>query len=360
MRPPSRPILTLSSLWLALLLVVSLTGTASAQDTATVASPTALRSTPATNADTLEILPAGSTVTAVRHDGNWWLVTTAAGRQGYVHEQFLRLNGGAAPPSPAPGTSRSPAAPATQTGRPPATPPRPAPGRTPPAAPGVRQPRGFVAAGVMMQPGKTSFVDQRSTSVFRETATWSGSYEVESGVGADVGVFARLWNNLGLGVAVTSASRAGDGAIAASYPHPFFFGRPRTADAEIPDADRTETAVHVSAALLVPTSSRLRIALFAGPSLYSISQTLADDLRVTDEYPYDTITVAPAGTTDVSESVVGFHAGGDVSWYVTERVGAGLLVRYAAATKGVSVGGGDEFDLKGGGIQIGVGLRLRF
>jgi opacity protein-like surface antigen len=250
----------------------------------------------------------------------------------------------ATPPPPPPGSGR--ATPARQT--------------PPPPPPAGRQWRGFIAAGAMFQPEKASFTDARSRSVFRETATWSGDYDVDGGIGADIGAVARLWGNLGAGLAVTSVTRAGTAALSASYPHPFFFGRTRPADADADDVDRTETGVHVSLAYLVPASGRLRLTLFGGPSLYAIEQTVVDDLTVNEAYPYDSITIAPAGTTDVSETAVGFHAGADATWYVTERLGAGVLLRYATATKSVSVNGGDDFDLKAGGLQVGVGLRLRF
>lgn len=249
-----------------------------------------------------------------------------------------------------------------------ATPPPPPPAgraaaaaqRPAPTPPPARQWRGFIAAGAMFQPEKASFTDARSESVFRETATWSGDYDIDGGVGADIAAFARLWRNVGAGLAVTSVTRAGNAALSASYPHPFFFGQARTAETEASDTDRTETGVHVSVAYLVPSSGRLRLTLFGGPSFYSIEQTVVDDLTVNEAYPYDSISVAPGGTTDVSESAVGFHAGADATWYFTERFGAGALLRYATATKAVSVNGGDDFDLKAGGLQIGVGVRFRF
>ncbi|MGE0811829.1 MAG: outer membrane beta-barrel protein [Vicinamibacterales bacterium] len=231
------------------------------------------------------------------------------------------------------------------------------PARRPAAAP---QWRGFLAAGAMFQPPKASFTDARSVSVFRESATWRNAVDVDGGVGLDAGVFARLWRSLGAGVSLTSVSRSGKGAVSASYPHPFFFGRMRSAEAEASGLDRTETGVHVSLAYLVPTSGRVRVTIFGGPSFYSVEQTVVADLAVTEAYPYDTVSVAPAGTTDVSKSVTGAHVGADVSWYFSRRFGAGALLRYATASTQASVNGGSDFDLKAGGVQVGLGLRFRF
>ncbi|MEZ5292338.1 MAG: hypothetical protein R2745_14755, partial [Vicinamibacterales bacterium] len=134
------------------------------------------------------------------------------------------------------------------------------------------QSRGFVAANAMFQPSKASFSDSRSVSVFRESASWRNAVDVDGGVGLDAGVFARLWRSLGAGVSLTSVSRSGKGAVSASYPHPFFFGRMRSAEAEASGLDRTETGVHVSLAYLVPTSGRVRVTIFGGPSFYSVEQ----------------------------------------------------------------------------------------
>jgi len=41
-------------------------------------------------------------------------------------------------------------------------------------------------------------------------------------------------------------------------------------------------------------------------------------------------------------------------------VGAGALLRYAAGKKTAAVDGGTAFDLEAGGLQIGVGLRVKF
>jgi hypothetical protein len=252
----------------------------------------------------------------------------------------------AAPPPPPPGTTRP--VPATQ--------------KPVPRAPVRRGPqwRGSVAAGASWQPGTSSFTERRSETVFRETATTIGEYELEGAVGIDVGGVLRLWRNLGIGLAVTALSRPGEAAFSLSSPHPFFFNRPRTATTAAADLDRTETGVHLSAAYHIGGGGRWRVSLFGGPSFYAISQPVVDMLVVTDAYPYDTITAAPGQTSDQVERAIGFHVGGDVSWYFSRRVGAGALVRYANAEATTSINGGADVTLTAGGAQVGLGLRLRF
>ncbi len=251
--------------------------------------------------------------------------------------------------------------PAPTTARPaPVPPPAPQPAVRAAAAPRPRQSRGFVELGGIFQSQKASFTDSRTFTSNRESGTQTGEYDIDGGAGADLGAFVRVWRNLGAGLTATQVTRAGEAAFSGRYPHPFFFGQPRSAATSATDLDRIETGVHVSAAYLLPSSGRFALTVFGGPSFFTIEQTVVDDLTVNETYPYDTVTLAPAGQSDLSESAVGFHVGADATWYFTRRLGAGALLRYTSATKSVAIGSGDAFDLEAGGLQIGVGLRFKF
>ncbi len=256
----------------------------------------------------------------------------------------------AAPPPPAP----------TAAGPRPAPVPPPQPAARAAAAPRLRQSRGFVAVGGVFQSEKASFTDTRTLTYNRESASQTGEYDIDGGVGLDLGAFARVWRNLGAGVAVTQVTRAGGAEYSARYPHPFFFNQARTATTLASDLDRTETGGHVSAAYLLPSSGRFGLTVFGGPSFFSMEQTVVADLTVTETYPYDTVAIAPGARSDISESAVGFHVGADATWYFTRRLGAGALLRYTSAKKNVAIGTGESFDLEAGGLQIGVGLRFKF
>ncbi|MEZ5421353.1 MAG: hypothetical protein R2708_28995, partial [Vicinamibacterales bacterium] len=151
--------------------------------------------------------------------------------------------------------------------------------------------RGLLAVNGLFQPTTTSFADRQELSYFREPASYSGAYDIDSGIGVDIGGFARLWRNLGAGVSVSQLSRKGEAAFTGSYPHPFFFSRLRQADTSATGLDRSETGVHVSAAFLVPSNGRLHLVLFAGPSFFSMTQDVVNDITVTEAYPYDTVTI---------------------------------------------------------------------
>ncbi len=271
---------------------------------------------------------------------------------------------GTTPVLAAEGGQQTPAVPppAPATARPtPVPPPAPQPAARAAAAPRAPQSRGFIALGGVFQFEKASFTDTRTLTYFRETATHTGEYEIDDGAGFDLGAFARVWRNLGAGVTYTQITRTGEAEYSGRYPHPFFFNQPRTATTVASDVDRTETGVHVSAAyLLLPSSGRFGLTVYGGPSFFTMKQDVVTDLTVTETYPYDTVAIAPGARSDLSESAVGFHVGADATWYFTRRLGAGALLRYAAATKSVAIGSGESFDLEAGGLQIGVGLRFKF
>ena len=220
--------------------------------------------------------------------------------------------------------------------------------------------RGSFFGGALLQSTSQSFTDQRSFTYNRETASLTGAYTVDDGYGFDAGLFVRAWRMLGFGASATRVARSGTAHVEARYPHPFFFGRDRTATLDLEGQDRTELGMHVSAAIVPPAWRSVDVVLFGGPSVFSVQQDVSGDLVVTDEYPYDSITLAAGAATRVKKTVVGFHAGGGITWYVTRHLGLGGLVRYASGSTGVTIGSGSAFDLKAGGVQAGLGLRVRF
>lgn len=262
------------------------------------------------------------------------------------------------PPAPPPTTANPRPAPATAA---PQAPARPAAATAAPAARRAGNVRGLLTVSGLFQPGTHDFTDTREFSYNREPAASTGAYAVERGGGVDAGVFVRAWRSLGAGVSVSSVARTSDASISARYPHPFFFNQARTASTTVGDLDRAEVGVHLSAAWLLPSTGRFGGVLYAGPTVFRITQDAVETLAVTETYPYDTVAIAPGGSpTALSERAVGFHAGADVTWFVTKRLGVGATARYATAKTSVTIGAGNPFDLEAGGFQAGLGLRVRF
>jgi len=229
------------------------------------------------------------------------------------------------------------------------------------AAPAMAQnSRVTIAAGATAQPATTSFTDITTFPYFAETARTEGTYRVGDGVAFDIGGTVRVWRGLGVGLAVTRATREAESETSVSFPHPFYFGMNRSGTWSSTALDRSERGVHLSAAWQLVDAPRFGVAVFGGPSLFSFEQAVVDEVEVIQSYPYDTID-ARLVTGTIDASAVGFHAGVDLGWFFTRHIGVGRLLRFTSATKkGMRIGEGDPFDLKLGGMQGGGGIRLRF
>lgn len=217
-----------------------------------------------------------------------------------------------------------------------------------------------VFAGIATQPASTSFLDDTSFPFNRETARLVGSYEVGGGLSPDLGASVRVWKGLAAVVSITSVTRATTGTMVASYPHPFFFNVMRQAETALPELERTELGVHPAIGFAVPTKGRLRVLLFAGPSILKVKQSVLNTVTLNEVYPYDSLTISPGATTEISETVVGLNAGADATFYFNKNVGVGGLFRFVQGSKEVAVSDGKAFEMSAGGIQASGGVRFRF
>ena len=247
---------------------------------------------------------------------------------------------------------------ARKPGQPPAKPVPPSPAAKGAAATTGRwTDLGLLSVSGGYQAGGTAFSETFTYDKNLEKASITTQYPKKDGSAfAASGTF-RVWRNLGASVGVSSLKRSTSGEVSGTVPHPFFFQTNRPVSASVP-LDRTETAVHLSAAYVVPAGRRMLVTVGAGPSFFSVSQSLVDTVDVTEEYPYDQATLRAPIATSRSKSKVGFNAGVDVGYYFTKTIGVGAGVRYAAATLSLP-SHGQSVSVKAGGIQAGAGLRVR-
>ena len=187
----------------------------------------------------------------------------------------------------------------------------------------------------------------------REQRTLAADYSVKSGMSLDLGGGYRVWRALAAGVSVTRFKNSGDVPVNGSVPHPFFFNRARPVTGVAPGV-RQEMAVHVDAMWVVPIRPKMTLAVFGGPSFYSVKQTAVTDFDYNQSYPYDDVTLTRVIATDESSSVTGVNFGADVGYYFTESIGVGGLIRFGRASVDTSIGSLDV-----GGPEFGVGLRIR-
>jgi opacity protein-like surface antigen len=234
-------------------------------------------------------------------------------------------------------------------------PPKPAAAPPPPA--GRWTDVATIAVNGGYQAGGSAFSDSFTFDQHLEQASMTARYPKKDGAAYGGGVTFRLWRNLGVGVSVSVANRSTTGDVNGTVPHPFHYRTNRAVAATVPLA-HDETAGHLSAAYVVPAGGRLLLTVSAGPSYFSVKQSLVQSVSVDESYPYDEATLRTPVVVSTSKSVWGFHAGADAAFYFTRSIGIGVGVRYAGATLSMPSRGG-TVSVKAGGAQVGAGLRIR-
>jgi hypothetical protein len=241
------------------------------------------------------------------------------------------------------------------------TPPRPA--QPSPAKPSPAQPidRIYVSVDGAYQSGGDDFGETVSFVENVESGSFSTDYDVKSGPAFNISAGATIWRYLGVGVGVTRYSKSTPIALRASVPHPFFFNRPRSVSGDVGGIKREELAVHVQARATFLPTRRIQTVVFGGPSFFTVKQGIVNDFEITESYPFDSATFSRGISTTADESKIGFNVGTDVGYFFTRQVGIGGTVQWARTTIDVPASGGTgTFEIKAGGVQAGLGLRLRF
>ena len=219
---------------------------------------------------------------------------------------------------------------------------------------------GWVSFNGATQATATTFTNNVGFIEFHEDADFDADYAVGTGAVFDGGAGVRLANGFGVGVAVSRFERLDPVSLDARIPHPFFFDRPRSLTGSEPDLTRLETAVHVEVRWYESVSDTVELAVFGGPTMFNVQQDLVTAIGYDHAYPYDEASLASTTTAAASASAIGFHAGADISFFFSETVGLGALIRYSGGSVDLPGEGETMVPIDTGGFHIGGGLRLRF
>jgi hypothetical protein len=223
--------------------------------------------------------------------------------------------------------------------------------------------RVYVNLNVGFQSSSDEFTDQTTRSVYGETATFSTAQSIDAGGSLiDFSAGARVWQNATVGIGYHHTSSSSDATAQGSVPHPLFRNQLRTFTTSVSDLERSESAVHLQFGYMFIVSEKISAHLMLGPSFFKLHQDVISDVSFTEGAGNTTV----SGTTAVAQrddSPVGFNFGVDVTYQVVQvdraKIGAGLLLRYAAAKADVLLMQNTvETDL--GGFQFGIGARVRF
>ena len=218
--------------------------------------------------------------------------------------------------------------------------------------------RGYFHINFGGQVGSSDLDQPGSFPLYDETALFDVRGDVGGGALFDIGGGYRVWRRLYAGVSYSRSSDSSDATLSGTAPHPLFFDMPRPISGTVSGLDHTEHAVHLQAVWRQPINTfntPIDLALFVGPTFFSVNQDAVSAFTVTEPTP----DVAGVTTASVSDSAVGFHIGADVAYPVTRRIGIGLLLRYAGGSVDLPVAN-QETSLDVGGLHIGAGVRVGF
>lgn len=214
--------------------------------------------------------------------------------------------------------------------------------------------RAFAAVSFGSQTKARTFTTSGSQSIYDETATFDSSVGIGSANIVDVSGGVRVWSNFAVGLGYSKYSDTSDGTVSASIPDPLIYDMPHSASTTVSGLKHEQSQIHLSAYWLQPVTDKIDVALFAGPTFFSVKQDLASGITVTS----GASTIASISQTKVDESTTGLHGGFDVRYLVTKYVGVGVFARYTSGKVSTTAVDGGEIQV--GGFQYGGGLRFRF
>jgi hypothetical protein len=221
--------------------------------------------------------------------------------------------------------------------------------------------RAFLNVNVTVPVLSKSFDDSLAPVIYAERAVVTATHTAESGqLTIEPAGGVRLWRNLGVGAAAQWPSSVQTATVAALVPHPTLFNQPRFATKDTP-FERSDLAVHAYGLVMIPIHPRLDIAVFAGPSFIKVQQDIIAGIEVAEAgAPFTTVDISNVSVTTRKVSTIGLNAGVDVTWFLKPIVGIGATVRYVRGYASTTLSDGTPVDLDVGGLQVGLGARLRF
>jgi len=214
---------------------------------------------------------------------------------------------------------------------------------------------GYISFNVLVDANSTTYDTVTDLEINAEQTQVTATHDFGLQPVFDISAGGRIKGNLGIGFAFSYANRSEDAHVTGAIPHPFYFAQPRTLDGTTP-LDREDIAVHIQAMYLLQISRPFQIAVFGGPTWFRVNQDTIKTITFDEKYPYDTVTLDKVSIETLEASRWGYNAGVDASYFFSRQIGVQGLARYAVAT--MTLGSAPPQDI--GGLQVGVGLRIRY
>jgi hypothetical protein len=223
--------------------------------------------------------------------------------------------------------------------------------------------RGYVNIGFGVESGSSAVTDTQNVVIYEESGTVTSESSFTSGNILDAGFGFRVWRNLTVGVAYHQEENSTDGHLTGSIPSPIFFNRPREFSQTVTSLVRKEKATHLVIGWVLPISPKFDVMVFAGPSFFRVDQDAVSEVEFGERgSPFTEVVAQPERATR-KKSATGFNAGFDATYILWSnddvRLGAGGFLRFTKATADVLMLGSEQ-ETQAGGVQFGIGARIRF
>lgn len=222
--------------------------------------------------------------------------------------------------------------------------------------------RGYFNLNVGFETTSGTLSDSASFTLYDEQGNRRVEQSVDSGALLDFSVGSRVWRNVSVGIGYHRGASSSEASVTASVPNPVVFNASRAVAVVSGDLDRRVRAIHLQVGYMLPLTDEISVHVTAGPSFFRLTQDVIGDLAFTEAAPFTTVNAAPV-VVNRSDSAAGINIGADVTYKFWEsddyKVGAGMFLRYSAATARIRILE-NEVDSDLGGLQIGFGARLRF
>jgi len=189
-----------------------------------------------------------------------------------------------------------------------------------------------------------------SFPLYGETAIINTAQGVDGGGLFDISAGYRINPQFGVSLGVSIFTDNGESSVAASIPSPVVINRPANVTATGTGLKHKEVGTSVLLSYFRPITDKIEAVLSIGPVFYNVSQDFT-----TSSVPTGTQSLS-LGSTRERARTAGVNIGANINYFVRPNYGAGVFLRYA--------GGNADFDsfddLRVGGVQLGIGARLRF
>jgi len=210
----------------------------------------------------------------------------------------------------------------------------------------------FLDVNFGVQPTSGTFLISAAPIIYGETAPLTSTQPFGSAPFLDASAGYRVWRDLSVGIALTTTfTSTSEATVVVGVPSPVFFDRRISQTITIDELERKERSAHLVIGWTTPVSDKVDASVMGGPSYIKVFQDLVQGVTVQDGTQNATATADTQTATSV-----GFHFGGELTYLIRPKIGMGGMFRYVKASVDLPA----VLDLKGGGMQLGGGLRLRF